>query len=137
MKAAPAASRQHELDWAISLCDRVISAAEGRGLRVSVAVVDRGGDPMQQDRMDDGVAGGVDVALATASAAARFGTPSGDLPVAFGEAAADLRHLAHTPFLAAPGGVPIVVEGRVVGGLGVGGGDPEACAALAGEVAGS
>ena len=137
MKAAPPASQQHELAWAISLCDQVITAAAARGLRVSVAVVDRGGDPLQQDRMDDGVAGGVDVALATASAAARFGIPSGELPDAYGEAAAELRFLAPTPFLAAPGGVPIVVEGRVVGGLGVGGADPETCAAIAGEVAGS
>ncbi len=137
MKAAPVASQQHELSWAISLCDRVVAAAEGRGLRVSVAVVDRGGDPVQQDRMDDGVAGGVDVALATASAAARFGIPSGDLPEAYGEAAAALGSLAPSPFLAAPGGVPLVVEGRVVGGLGVGGAAPELCAAIAVEVAGS
>ena len=137
MKAAPVASQQHELSWAISLCDQVIAAAEGRGLRLSVAVVDRGGDPIQQDRMDDGVAGGVAAALATASAAVRFGIPSGELADAYGQAAADLRFLAPTPILAAPGGVPIVVEGRVVGGLGVSGADPEVCAALAGEVAGS
>jgi uncharacterized protein GlcG (DUF336 family) len=137
MKPAPAASQQRELSWAIALCDRVIEAAQSRGLLVSVAVVDRGGDPVQQDRMDDGVAGGVDVALATASAAARFGIPSGDLADAYGEAAADLRSLSPTPFLAAPGGVPVLVEGRVVGGLGVGGAEPEVCAALAREVAGS
>jgi uncharacterized protein GlcG (DUF336 family) len=137
MKSAPTASNQHELAWAISLCDQVITAAESRGLLVSVAVVDRGGDPVQQDRMDDGVAGGVDVALATASAAARFGIPSGDLPDAYGDAAAALASLAPTPFLAAPGGVPLVVDGRVVGGLGVGGASPEVCAAIAVEVAGS
>jgi uncharacterized protein GlcG (DUF336 family) len=136
MKAAPAATHQHELAWAISLCDRVIAAAEARGFRVSVAVVDRGGDPIQQDRMDDGVAGGVDVALATASAAARFGIASVDLADAYGEEVGALASLAPTPFLAAPGGAPIVVEGRVVGGLGVGGGNPEVCAALAAEVAG-
>ena len=28
MKAAPAAAAQHELAWAIALCDRVVSAAE-------------------------------------------------------------------------------------------------------------
>jgi uncharacterized protein GlcG (DUF336 family) len=137
MKAAPTASQQHELAWAISLCDRVIAAAADRGLLVSVAVADRGGDPIQQDRMDDGVAGGVDIALATASAAARFGIPSGDLPEAYGEAASALASLAPTPFLAAPGGVPIVVEGRVVGGLGIGGAAPEICAVIAAEVAGS
>jgi uncharacterized protein GlcG (DUF336 family) len=137
MKAAPAASAQHELAWAIALCDRVIELAAGRDLRISVAVVDRGGDPIQQDRMDDGVAGGVDVALATASAAARFGVPSGDLEGSYGDAANALASLAPTPFLAAPGGVPVVVHGRVVGGLGVGGAEPEGCAAIAAEVAGT
>ena len=135
MKAAPSASRQHELAWAVSLCDRVIAAAHDRGLRLSVAVVDRGGDPVQQDRMDDGVAGGVDVALATASASARFGVPSGDLLPTYGDAAATLAALAPSPFLAAPGGVPLVVDARVVGGLGVGGADPGACAEIAAEVA--
>jgi uncharacterized protein GlcG (DUF336 family) len=137
MKAATPAAGQHELAWAIGICDRVLAAAEARDLRVSVAVVDRGGDPIQQDRMDDGVAGGVDVALATASAAARFGIASADLPDAYGDAVGSLASLAPGLFLAAPGGVPLVVEGRVVAGLGVGGADPEVCAALAREVAGS
>jgi uncharacterized protein GlcG (DUF336 family) len=136
MKAAPTASAQHELAWAIALCDRVIEVAAARNLRVSVAVVDRGGDPIQQDRMDDGVAGGVDVATATASAAARFGVPSGDLGRSYGDAANALASLAPTPFLAAPGGVPLVVDGRVVGGLGVGGAEPDACAEIAAQVAG-
>ena len=135
MKAAPRASAQHELAWAIALCDRVIAAAGSQGLRISVAVVDRGGDPIQQDRMDDGVAGGVDVALATASAAARYGVASGELASAYGAAAPSLATLAPTPFLAALGGVPLVVEGRVVGGLGVGGADPGTCAAIAAQVA--
>jgi uncharacterized protein GlcG (DUF336 family) len=134
MKAAPAATGQKELDWAIALCDRVIEAARARGFRLSVAVVDRGGDPIQQDRMDDGVAGGVDVALATASAAARFGTRSGELATSYGPSAAALGALSPSPFLAAAGGVPLVVDGRVVGGLGVGGGDPLVCEEIALEV---
>ncbi|WP_062464083.1 GlcG/HbpS family heme-binding protein [Demequina soli] len=135
MRPAPVASRQHELAWAAGLCDAVIAAAAARGLRVAVSVVDRGGDPIREDRMDDAVAGGVDVARATASAAARFGVPSADLGGAFGAAAPALGALASSPFLAAPGGAPLVVDGRVVGGLGVGGADPEACAALAAEAA--
>ena len=39
MRAAPPASGQHELDWAIALIDRVLALAAGQGLRVSVAVV--------------------------------------------------------------------------------------------------
>ncbi|MCU7729238.1 heme-binding protein [Actinoplanes sp. KI2] len=129
LKPAPPAVRQSELDWAVAVCDRVLVAAAGAGLRVSVAVVDRGGDPIQQDRMDHAVAGGVDVALATASAAARFGVPSDQLADWY--PAAQLAALHPAPLLAAPGGLPIVLDGRVVGGLGIGGADPATCATLA------
>jgi uncharacterized protein GlcG (DUF336 family) len=136
LAAAPGATRQAELAWATELCDRVMSAARDHDLRVSVAVVDRGGDPIQQDRMDDGVAGGVDVALATAAAAARFGRPSGDLPSWFGESTGGLGALHPAPFLAAPGGHPVEADGRVVAGLGVGGAAPDVCAELAQQVVG-
>jgi uncharacterized protein GlcG (DUF336 family) len=129
MRAAPGAARQHELAWARSLADRVIAAAAARGMRVGVAVVDRGGDPIQQDRMDDGPAGGADVALATACAAARFGVASEQ--VAQWYPAGQLAALQSAPVLAAPGGLPVEHEGRVVAGLGVGGDRPALCADLA------
>jgi len=112
----------------VALCDRVLAAAEADGLRVSVAVVDRGGDPIQQDRMDHAAAGGVDVALATASAAARFGVPSETLADWY--PAGQLAALHPAPILAAPGGLPIVIGDRLVGGLGVGGAGPATCVAL-------
>jgi uncharacterized protein GlcG (DUF336 family) len=83
--------------------------------------------------MDDGVAAGPEVALATASAAARFGVDSGSLSSLFGEAAS-LGSLSPSAFLAAPGAVPLVADGRVVGGLGVGGADPAVCATVAAAV---
>jgi uncharacterized protein GlcG (DUF336 family) len=134
LAAAPTASRQDELAWALGLCDRVLAAARSRGLRVSVAVVDRGGDPIRQDRMDDSVAGGVDVALATAATAARFGRPSEEVAAQFGAAAPGLAALHPAPFLAAPGGRPLENGGRVVGGLGIGGAAPGDCAELALQV---
>jgi uncharacterized protein GlcG (DUF336 family) len=115
------------------LCDRVLESAAARGLLVSVAVVDRGGDPVQQDRMDGAVAAGVDVALATAVTAARFGLPSDELP--YGPATGSLAALHPVPFLAAPGGFPLHDDSRVVGGVGVGGADPASCAELAREAA--
>jgi uncharacterized protein GlcG (DUF336 family) len=132
---APAASRQQELAWARTLCDRVLAAASERGLLVAVAVVDRGGDPVQQDRMDHAVAAGVDVALATAATAARFGCASAELVTRYGAATPSLAALHPSPFLSAPGGVPLVVDGHVVGGLGVAGPEPHACAEIAREVA--
>ena len=102
-------------------------------MRISVAVVDRGGDPVQQDRIDDAPAAGVDVALATAATAARFGCPSERLAQWYGAAAAQLSELHPAPLLAAPGGLPIVDGDRMVGGIGVGGDDPVRCAELAVE----
>ena len=132
---APPASAQHELTWARGLCERAMAAATARGLRVAVCVVDPSGDPIQQDRMDDAVAGSVEVAHATAATAARYGCDSADLPSLFGQATAGLGPLHPAPFLAAPGGVPLVVDGRVVAGLGVGGAHPQACADIAAAAA--
>ena len=131
LAAAPAASAQHELDWAIALSDRVLAEAVRRGVRVSVAVCDAGGDPIQQDRMDGAVAGGVELALATAAAAARFGVPSGSLRQRYGPDADALGVLHPVRVLAVPGGLPALDGDHVVGALGVGGVDPAVCADLA------
>ena len=45
---APPAARQAELDWARALCDAAMDGAARRGVRVAVAVVDRGGDPISR-----------------------------------------------------------------------------------------
>jgi len=130
MAAAPAAGRQIQLEWAKALCDAVMDAASRRGVRVAVAVVDRGGDPIQQDLMDGTPAGGVAVAQAVAGAAALFGCDSGDMGSRFGPPDA-VAALVTPPVLSIPGGLPVRDAGCVVAGLGVGGGGPSVCADLA------
>jgi uncharacterized protein GlcG (DUF336 family) len=136
MKPAPAAAQQEQLTWARSLAEAVLAAAAARGAAVSVAVVDRGGEPVQQDRMDDGVTAGPDIALAVACTAARFGMASERMRAEYGAAAGELAALSPEPFLTAAGGVPLVADGRIVGGLGVAGGSPQVCAEIARGVAG-
>ena len=131
---APRASKQNELTWARDVCDRVLAAASARGLHVAVTVVDAGGDPIQQDRQDAAVAASVDLAFATAATAARFGCASDELERLYGTTTASLAALHPAPFLAAPGGVPLLSDGLVVGGVGVAGSDPDACAEIAREV---
>jgi len=130
MAPAPPASRQQQLDWARSLCDAAMAAASRSGVRVAVAVVDRGGDPIQQDLMDGGPAGGVAIAQAVAGAAALFDCDSGALGARFGQADAVAR-LVVPPVLPVPGGLPVRDAGDVVAGLGVGGADPAVCADIA------
>ena len=107
-----------------------MDAASRRGVQVAVAVVDRGGDPIQQDLMDDGPAGAVAVAQAVAGAAALFDCGSGNLSARFGPADA-VAALVVPPVLGIPGGLPVRDAGRVVAGLGVGGGDPSICEEIA------
>lgn len=130
MAPAPEASRQAQLKWAKSLCDSAMAAAAARGVRAGVAVVDRGGDPIQQDLMDGGPAGGVAIAQAVAGAAALFDCDSGDLGIRFGQPDA-LAALAVPPALGIPGGVPLRDAGCVIAGLGVGGCDPSVGADIA------
>jgi uncharacterized protein GlcG (DUF336 family) len=127
---APTASRQAQPAWAKALCDAAMDAAARRGIRVAVAVVDRGGDPIQQDLMNGAPAGGVAVAQAVAGAAALFDCDSGDLGSRFGPAGA-VAALVVPPVLSVPGGLPVRDAGRVVAGLGVGGASPSACEDIA------
>ena len=133
MAPAPPASRQAQLDWARALCDAVMEAASRRGVRVAVAVVDRGGDPIQQDLMDGAPGAGVAIAQAVAGTAALFDCASGDLGSRFGHADA-IAALVVPPVLGVPGGLPVRDDGGVVAGLGVGGGDPSVCADIASTV---
>jgi uncharacterized protein GlcG (DUF336 family) len=127
---APTASRQAQLAWAKALCDAAMDAAARRGVPVAVAVVDRGGDPIQQDLMDGAPAGGVAVAQAVAGAAALFNCASGDLGSLFGPADA-VAALVVPPVLSVPGGLPVRDAESVAAGLGVGGGAPSICEDIA------
>jgi len=130
LAVAPPASRQAELDWAKAVCDAAMAVASRLGVRVAVAVVDRGGDPIQQDLMDGAPSGGVAVAQATATAAALFDSDSGDLARRFGPPEA-LAALMTSPVLGIAGGLPVRDQDRLVAGLGIGGVEPEICRDIA------
>jgi uncharacterized protein GlcG (DUF336 family) len=124
MAVAPPASSQAELDWARTLCDAALQEAARRGVTIAVAVVDRGGDPIQQDLMDGGPSAAPAIAQAAAAAAALFDCDSGDLGQRFGSPEA-VTALITPRVLSLPGGLPVRDGGRLVAGLGVGGVEPE------------
>ncbi|HLH64079.1 MAG TPA: heme-binding protein [Solirubrobacteraceae bacterium] len=123
----PAHLPEHE--WALGLVDRAIAAARERGLRVAVAIVDRRGDPIQQDTVDGAPTAAPFIAEAVAAAAATFQLPSEEVAPAF---AAVLPYQT----LSVPGGLPIHRDGLVVAALGVAGGPPLACREIAQAVLG-
>jgi uncharacterized protein GlcG (DUF336 family) len=135
MADPPPASGQLERTWALALADRAITVAAQRGLRIAVAIVDRRGEPIQQDVMDGAASAGAEVAQATAAAAAGFACPSGDLSERHGGPATLEQLAAVLPFaiLPVPGAQPIFDDGVAVGAIGIGGPPAAVCAELAAE----
>jgi uncharacterized protein GlcG (DUF336 family) len=123
----PPAADLPEHAWAVALVDRTMSEAGARAVRVAVAVVDRRGDPIQQDTMDETPTAAPFVAEAVAAGAATFGVPSDDV---------EPRVTSVLPFAVAtvPGGLPVRDGDRVVAGLGIAGPPPAVCHEIAAAV---
>ncbi|TQV80949.1 heme-binding protein [Denitrobaculum tricleocarpae] len=106
-----------------------IEACRANSWNVAVAVVDNHGFLVYFERMDNTQTASVEIAQIKASAAATYRRPTR----AFAEAIAGGRTALVTfPGIAAsPGGMPIMKDGKVIGGVGVSGvqgGQDEECA---------
>lgn len=123
----------HCLPAARTYADRVLQAADKRGARAAVVVVDELGQLVQLDRMDGSTLHGGELAEAKAMTALNFQRSTMDLAKNFSmERFAEIKQLVHYKAFAGSGGVPIVRDGQVVGAVGVhGGGGPEASDELA------
>ena len=97
--------------------------ARRRGATVVIAVVDDGGYLLVLERLDDAQVASVDVGIAKARTAAIFRRPSRvfEDQVKNGRIAA----LALPGAVALQGGVPIIVDGKVIGAIGVSGNSPQ------------
>ena len=105
---------------------QIVAVAEAKakleGARVVIAVVDEGGNLLLLQRLDDTQVASVNVGIDKARTAAIFRRPSKvfEEQVRNGRVAALALHGA----VPLQGGVPIVVEGQVIGAIGVSGETP-------------
>ena len=99
-----------------------VKAAEALGVRINVAVVDAGGNLMAFLRCPGAFLHSIGIATDKAYTAASFGFPSGEWSAVL-EGEQELREgLLQVPRLVMiGGGLPIKVDGLVVGGIGVSG----------------
>jgi glc operon protein GlcG len=111
------------LDFAKKLVAAAEIEAIRRGATVVLAVVDDGGHLVLLERLDDTQVASVDVAVGKARTAAIFRRPSKvfEDQVKEGRVAA-IALPGATPL---QGGVPIVVNGKVVGAIGASGNSPQ------------
>lgn len=97
--------------------------AEELGVLVSVAVVDEKGTVVALEKMDGALIVSPRFAIAKAYTSASFGMPSGDIAAyaAEGKPYFGLNDAFGGEFMLIAGGEPIKKEGKVVGGIGIGG----------------
>ena len=119
------------LDLALDLLERVRAEAETRGLALAIAVVDPGGHVVATQRMDGAALGTMSLATGKAYTAVLWGTRSGHFMTSTQPGGDDWGFNATDPRIVVyAGGVPMVVDGRLVGAVGASGGtaeEDEAC----------
>jgi uncharacterized protein GlcG (DUF336 family) len=134
-------SRRHlSLDLALALLARTREEADARDLSLAAAVVDASGHVLASQRMDATALGAMQLAVGKAYTAVSWATPSGEFSHStqpggddWGWNTTDARIVVYA------GGVPLLVDGEIVGAIGASGGtasEDEECVVAAAHALG-
>ena len=127
--------RRPSLELALRLLEGVRAEAEGRSLALAMCVVDAGGNVIAAQRMDGAALGAMRLAEGKAYTAVLWGTRTGDFTQSTQPGGADWGwNTTDSRVVVYAGGLPLVVDGQLVGGIGASGGaadEDEACVAAA------
>ncbi|MGK2935998.1 MAG: GlcG/HbpS family heme-binding protein [Gemmatimonadaceae bacterium] len=120
-QSAPPYGAPISLDDAKRVALPALAEARRNSWNVAVAIVDISGNLVYYEKMDDTHLGSVNVSIAKARSAALFRRPTKafqDVLAAGGEGLRILRLEGAVPL---EGGVPIIIDGKIVGAIGVSG----------------
>jgi uncharacterized protein GlcG (DUF336 family) len=98
-----------------------LAEAQKNGWREIVAIVDAGGELVYLERMDGTQTASITLAIEKARSAVRFKRPTKAFEEALASGGAGIRFLGFPGVLPSDGGVPIVMDGKIVGAIGVSG----------------
>lgn len=98
-----------------------LAEARKNGWRMAVAVVDPGGNLVYYEKMDDTQLGSAKVSVNKARSAALFKRPSKAFQDALAGGGAGVRVLALEGAVPVEGGLPLLVDGKIVGAIGLSG----------------
>jgi uncharacterized protein GlcG (DUF336 family) len=110
------------VDGAMKILNAAMAKAAAMGVPQCISVVDAGGHLLCFARMDGAYVLSIDTSLMKAKTAASHGVPTGEVA-----AGIDLKLAISTQGkrINLPGGLPVIVDGHVIGGVGVGSGTGE------------
>ena len=122
---APQYGANISYDQAHKVMVAAMADARKQNIPMAVAIVDTGGNLMAFERMDNTQIGSVAVAQDKAASAALYRRSTKVFQDALAGGGAGLRVLTLRGANAVEGGLPIVVDGKIIGGVGVSGGSAE------------
>jgi glc operon protein GlcG len=111
-----------------------LDEARKGGWKMAVAVVDTGGILVYYEKMDNTQIGSADIAIEKARTAVRFKRPSKAFQDLVAAGGANLRILRLPGAVPLEGGFPLVIDGQIIGAIGVSGdsGDHDSICSQAG-----
>jgi uncharacterized protein GlcG (DUF336 family) len=132
--------RHPSLAHALALLEHVRAEAETRSLALAACVVDAAGNEIALQRMDGAALGALQLAVGKAYTAVLWGMRTGEFSASTQPGGADWGFNTTDPRIVVyAGGVPLYVDGALVGALGASGGtaeEDEACVLAAAEAGG-
>lgn len=99
-----------------------LAEAEKNHWAVAVAIVDASGNLVHYEKMDNTQIGSANVAIEKARCAALFKRPTKAFQDTLAAGGDGLRVLSLQGVVAVEGGIPLVMDGKIVGAIGVSGG---------------
>lgn len=109
------------VDVAKKAAAAALDEARKNNWKMAVAVVDPNGDLVYYEKMDNTQLGSSQVSIGKARSAARFKRPTKAFQDGLAAGGAGLRILGIEGAVPVEGGIPIVLDGKIVGAIGVSG----------------
>jgi uncharacterized protein GlcG (DUF336 family) len=110
------------IDAAKKVAPVALAEARKNSWTMAVAIVDAGGDLVYFERMDNTQLGSVEMAIAKARSAARYKRTTKTFQDTLAAGGDGLRTLGLIGAVPVEGGFPLVMDGKIVGAIGVSGG---------------
>lgn len=109
------------LEAAKKLANAAQAFATGKQWTIVIAIVDTGGNLVLLEKMDNTQVGSIDVAMGKARTANNYKRPTKSFEDAIANGGVGLRVLSLPNVIPIEGGEPILLNGKIIGGIGVSG----------------
>ncbi|MEP6734341.1 MAG: heme-binding protein [Chryseolinea sp.] len=112
-------------DVTLAMAQKLVAAARvesgNNGYTMAIAIVDTGGNLVAFEKMDNTQVGSIEIAMSKAKTANNFKRSTKVLEDAIAAGGVGLRLLAVPEMLPLEGGEPIMVNGKIIGAIGLSG----------------